>query len=242
MSGILDWLGLGDDSSSGTGLPASAASQTVNGTGIPYMDAGAAPLAAGPAAPSGFSAWLNGTPQAANQFRPSVTRIGLIGAGLQDAGATVKGQQGGYLQNMLAQNRGMNVRNAVYANIKAAYATGDRNQINQALLTADQYGIPIGGATDAMNYGNPVIKDYRGNGGVAGFDPRTGQPVSNFQAPPSAPLGYRYDGNGNLQYIPGGPANPSQAGSLAGASRVPTPANPNATLGVLVPQTGGGPF
>lgn len=61
-----------------------------------------------------------------------------------------------------------------------------------------------------------------GNGRIVRPDPYTGQMVELSPAQdPSAPAGYRWTDDHNLELIPGGPADPTVRGSQAAATRAP---------------------
>lgn len=55
-------------------------------------------------------------------------------------------------------------------------------------------------------------------GGVL-LDPTTYQPIFDSRKPESAPAGYRYQPDGTMAFIPGGPADPSTAGKTTEATR-----------------------
>lgn len=65
-----------------------------------------------------------------------------------------------------------------------------------------------------------------GGGGVGEYDPYGRDPESRYRVlreptQQKAPAGYEWDENGDLAYIPGGPADPRFAGQLAGSKRAP---------------------
>lgn len=62
-----------------------------------------------------------------------------------------------------------------------------------------------------------------GGGGFAEYDPRTGGfKILHEPTAQKAPAGYAWGPDGELAYIPGGPADPRQAGSVAAARRKPS--------------------
>ena len=73
--------------------------------------------------------------------------------------------------------------------------------------------------------GAPSYQYVRGeNGEIVSVNKATGEvDVIREGTPdaPSVPAGYRMRPDGNLEFIPGGPADPRQAGTLAGVKRAP---------------------
>ena len=71
----------------------------------------------------------------------------------------------------------------------------------------------------------PVTANDRAAGGnILRPDPYTGEYVPVYTAPvaaPAAPAGYRMTADGNMEYIPGGPADPRVVGTRAAAGRAP---------------------
>jgi hypothetical protein len=68
------------------------------------------------------------------------------------------------------------------------------------------------------------VQAFQSGGQVTGVDPQTGQQRWQAQVgpeqPPAAPAGYRWNGS-NMEFIPGGPADPRVRGGLAAAGRAP---------------------
>ena len=71
---------------------------------------------------------------------------------------------------------------------------------------------------------DPWDDDQRVGNVIARPNRATGQYVPVYTAPvaaPAAPAGYRTTADGNMEYIPGGPADPRVVGSRAAAGRAP---------------------
>ena len=71
---------------------------------------------------------------------------------------------------------------------------------------------------------NPWDDDQRVGNVIARPNRATGQYEPVYTAPvaaPSAPAGYRMTADGNMEYIPGGPADPRVVGTRAAAGRAP---------------------
>jgi hypothetical protein len=83
----------------------------------------------------------------------------------------------------------------------------------RALVTA------VGGEVRPM-----TANDRTAGGNILRPDPYTGEYAPVYTAPvaaPAAPAGYRMTADGNMEYIPGGPADPRVVGSRAAAGRAP---------------------
>ena len=77
----------------------------------------------------------------------------------------------------------------------------------------------LGGEVGAV-----TANDRMSGGNVLRPDPYTGEYSAVYTAPvaaPSAPAGYRMTADGNMEYIPGGPADPRVVGTRAAAGRAP---------------------
>lgn len=86
----------------------------------------------------GILSWLGSSPQSlGGSSDPSMSRLGLIGSGLKDVGATFNGQPANNLMGSLQEFKAKAARDALNQKIKAAYASGDMNAVRQALLEAE---------------------------------------------------------------------------------------------------------
>lgn len=70
---------------------------------------------------------------------------------------------------------------------------------------------------------SPTAGDRQAGGRIVRPDPYTGQYTEVYAAPEreNAPAGYRVTADGNLEFIPGGPADPRVISGAAGARRAP---------------------
>jgi len=72
--------------------------------------------------------------------------------------------------------------------------------------------------------GSVTANDRAAGGNILRPDPYSGEYTPVYTAPvaaPAAPAGYRMTADGNMEYIPGGPADPRVVGRRAAAGRAP---------------------
>lgn len=115
---------------------------------------------------------------------------------------------------------------AISEAMKGAY--GDNGKFDPMLFAQNMLGSgSLSDAGDVLNFAkaakpepvNPQILNTRR--GIFQYTPGQGlSPLQEFEDEPNAPVGYRWRGE-QLEYIPGGPADPHVAGGLAGARRAP---------------------
>lgn len=96
-----------------------------------------------------------------DQGSPWPGRIGLFGAGLQDAAAYLQNQPGAatHLTDFQAQRQANEARQA----FTAALATGDPDKIRMAGMAFVASGGDPKGLIDMMNYGQPELKNLGEN-------------------------------------------------------------------------------
>jgi hypothetical protein len=113
-----------------------------------------------------------------DQGSPWPGRIGLFGAGLQDAGSYLQNQPDAatHLKSYQAQQEAAQARQE----LAAAFATGDTAKIRTALQAFVAAGGDPSGAIAAQQYGRPEIKSLGDN--PASIDPITGRatPLPGF--------------------------------------------------------------
>lgn len=134
------------------------------------------------------------------------------------ASAVVAGAQG--LRRMPAEQRWQVYQARVLPYLRQA-GVGD-DVLSQ--ITEDNMGDADLDSVILMSGGEAAQPRYlQGQrGAIDAIDPYTGAIVSVRQAArEEAPNGYRWTPSGALEAIPGGPADPRQAGTLAGAKRAP---------------------
>jgi len=158
--------------------------------------------------------------------------LNYIGAALKD----MSGDDGNLMaaeQNVLARQEkakkdalALQSRQAISEAMKGAY--GDDGKFDPMLFAQNMLGSgSLSDAGDVLNFAkaakpepvNPQILNTRR--GIFQYTPGQGlSPLQEFEDEQNAPVGYRWRGE-QLEYIPGGPADPHVAGGLAGARRAP---------------------
>lgn len=158
--------------------------------------------------------------------------LNYIGAALKD----MSGENGNLQaaeQNVMARQEkakkdalALQSRQAISEAMKGAY--GDDGKFDPMLFAQNMLGSgSLSDAGDVLNFAkaakpepvNPQILNTRR--GIFQYTPGQGlSPLQEFEDEPNAPVGYRWRGE-QLEYIPGGPADPHVAGGLAGARRAP---------------------
>ncbi len=146
-------------------------------------------------------------------------RLGLIGAALQDAGASASGRPDGGAMLSHFQNLGLMANQARARQALAqAMQSGDPGAIQKARSVALASGL------DPSQLAPRYM--MAPNGAIVGIDPLTQRAGVVYQGGPRAPRGYRPTADGSsLEPIPGGPADPAVRAALAGARQGVVPAN-----------------
>jgi hypothetical protein len=176
---------------------------------------------------NGFFDWLSAAPQqggtrsGAGAPAPNYgyNGLGLIGAALQDAGATVSGRPSGGAALSQFLNRGLMANQAqARAALAQAMQSGDPAAIQKARAAA----LASGADTSALDTRFANV----GNGTMVAINPVSQAVTPAYQAGPPVPRGFMRtpDGQG-VRPIPGGPADPALRARQAQARRGVVPAN-----------------
>lgn len=123
MAGILDFLGLGSS-------PALQPVQTSAGLIAPPDPITSNDIQGG----GGIGGWLTSSPPPSALTVRSPTRLGIIGATLQDAAAQLAGKPDRATNLATVQDSAR--RSAINDEIRKAYASGDPQQLKQAVMDA----------------------------------------------------------------------------------------------------------
>ncbi len=173
--------------------------------------------------------WLSSAPSsmgglAAPQGTPpgpsyGTNNLGLIGAALQDAGASASGRPDGGAMLTQFQNRGL------MANQARA-----RQTLAQAMQSGDPSAIQKARAGWIAAGGDPSLVASQlmatPNGNIVGVDPLTQSATVLYKGGARPPRGYQWGGGNALEPIPGGPADPQVIARRLAARRGMVPADP----------------
>ena len=176
---------------------------------------------------SGLFDWLSSAPQQSGngpgQGAPApnygYNGLGLIGAALQDAGATASGRPDGGAALSQFASRGLMANQAqARAALAQAMQSGDPAAIQKARAAA------LGAGLDTSSLDTRFAN--LGNGTMVAINPVTQAVTPAYRAGPPVPRGFMPtpDGQG-VQPIPGGPADPALRARQAQARRGVVPAN-----------------
>lgn len=152
MSGILDWL-----------------QSAVGKTGTAGQDNG-----------TGILGWMAGTPQSLQgpwSGSPMASRLGLIGAGLQDMQGAIDGGDSGRLAGTINGMKALNEQAAINQEVSAAFKTGGINAARKVLLNHAMAGHDVShitGPMSSMSAIQPKVQDIGGTG--YSIDPLGGDP------------------------------------------------------------------
>lgn len=96
-------------------------------------------------------------------------------------------------------------------------------EVVQQLSAADMTDQALNAFATSLGAEAERLQLFNTRQGVVGVNPRTGDANMLFEAPddPTAPPGYRWTDDNNLEAIPGGPADPRVVGARAAAGRAP---------------------